>query len=164
MAVLGRSLLECGLIRFHQQRKYVLDILRLLLDVEQLEVDDQLEEPAFSDAVKAYISERLFSHSDRLAQRCLESMGHIKSWLARIADKIAAAQALGQSISASAELETVEYSRLSLLQQHETLGVILCRAVEQRQAEVQDFRMLLDSLKRADKYDALLGELDYLPR
>ena len=83
----------------------------------------------------------------------------IKPWLSRISDKIAAAHTLGQSISTSGELETIEYTRLSLLQQHEALGVILCRAVEQRQAEVDDFKKLRDLLKRADKYDSLLGKL-----
>ncbi|KAL2205083.1 hypothetical protein CC79DRAFT_1293335 [Sarocladium strictum] len=154
IAVLGRSLLECGIIRYHQQRKYVLDILRLLLDMEQL--DDQLEDSALLDALKTYIDESLFHRGGRLADRCLKAMATIKSWLSSIADKLAAAQTLGQRISASAELETIEYSRLSLLQQHEALGVVLCRAIEQRQAEVQDFKTLLESFRKADRYDILL--------
>lgn len=155
IAVLGRSLLECGIIRYHQQRKYVLDILRLLMDMEQL--DDQLEDSALLDALKTYIEESLFHRGGRLADRCLGAMATIKSWLSSIADKLAAAQTLGQRISASAELETIEYSRLSLLQQHEALGVVLCRAIEQRQAEVQDFKTLLESFRKADRYDILLG-------
>jgi nuclear pore complex protein Nup205 len=124
--------------------------------MEQL--DDQFDEPGFLEAVKTYMEERLFSSTDRLATRCLRSMGGIKVWLSRISDKIAAAHTLGQSISTSAELETIEYTRLSLLQQHEALAVILCRAVEQRQAEVDDFKKLMELLKKADRYDSLLGE------
>lgn len=149
-------MLECGIIRFHQQRKYVLDTLRLLLEVEQL--DDEDDGPSPMDAVRTYVSERLFQQNDRLAQRCLRSMGGIKAWLSTIADKLAAVQTLGSNVAASAEVETIEFSRLSLIQQHEALGVILCRAVEQRQAEKEDLTRLLNLLKRAERYDSLLGE------
>lgn len=87
-------------------------------------------------------------------------MAEIKSWLQRLGDKLAAAQTLGQSRdSMSEEMETVEFSRISLIQQHELLGVILCRAVSKRQAETADFMNFVSLLKRADKYDCLLVHL-----
>jgi nuclear pore complex protein Nup205 len=162
IAVLGRSLLECGIIRFHQQRKYALDAFRLLLELGSLdsEIDNpELEEVA--EAIKAYIGARLFtSGSNRLIPRCMSAMGDIKAWLQKIGDKIAAAQTLGQAGAngMSGELETVEFSRVSLVQQHELLGVILCRSIEQQQGTVSDFLDFITTLKKVDKYDTLLGK------
>ncbi|TQV91432.1 hypothetical protein V2A60_008922 [Cordyceps javanica] len=161
-AVLGRSLLECAIIRFHQQRKYALDILRLLFEIYSLESDD--EEPTPLDGVKAYVEARMIQASatgqKRNVPRYMSAMAEIKIWLQKLGDKIAAAQAMGQTKNnMSEEMETVEYSRISLIQQHESLGVILCRAVAKRQAETADFMNFVGVLKRTDKYDYLLVHL-----
>lgn len=152
-SILGRSLIECAIIRHHQQRKYALDILRLFLEFEQLE--DDFEEPAFLEPLKLYVQERIFQSKQRLATRCLKSMEEIRNWLSRVSDRLAASSTLGTSD----ELERWEFSRISLLQQHELLGVILCQAIEQRQASVEDFKELMKTLRKADKYDASLLHL-----
>ena len=162
-SVLGRSLLECGIIRFHQQRKYVLDALRLLLELDGM--DDEVEEASPLEGVRMFVAARLFqagpSGSKRLVPRCMAAMVKIRSWLQRLGDKIAAAQTLSQGTAGglSEEMETVEFSRLSLIQQHEQLGVILCRCIEKRQAEMPDFLDFISILKKADRYDTLLGKL-----
>lgn len=86
-------------------------------------------------------------------------MARIKALLQNLGDKIAAAQTLSQGASAGMheEMETIEFSRLSLIQQHELLAVILCRCIEKRQADVSDFLEFVSLLKKADKYDTLLG-------
>jgi nuclear pore complex protein Nup205 len=160
-SVLGRSLLECAIIRFHQQRKYTLDALRILLELSSM--DDDMEEPGAVEAVKLFVSARLFQSGPRRAKRyvprCMAAMGKIKIWLQKLADKISAAQALSQvkPDQLSEEMETIEFSRVSLIQQHELLGVVLCRFVERRQAEVSDFMDFVATLKKVDKYDNLLG-------
>lgn len=159
-SLLGRPLLECGIIRFHQQRKYALDSLRLLADVANLE--DDLEESGALEPIKAYLSARVFtSGSSRLVPRCMSAISSIRSWLQKIGDKLAAAQALGQygSGGVAGELETIEFSRVSLVQQHELLGVILCRSIEQRQATTEDFVDFISFLKKVDRYDALLSKV-----
>ncbi|KFA75128.1 hypothetical protein S40288_02851 [Stachybotrys chartarum IBT 40288] len=159
-SLLGRPLLECGIIRFHQQRKYALDSLRLLADFANLE--DDLEESGALEPIKAYLSARIFtSGSSRLIPRCMSAISSIRSWLQKIGDKLAAAQALGQygSGGVAGELETIEFSRVSLVQQHELLGVILCRSIEQRQATTSDFVDFISFLKKVDRYDALLIHL-----
>ncbi len=161
-SILGRSLIECAIIRFHQQRKYALDILRLLFEIYTLENDD--EESTALDGVKAYVEARMLQASaagqKRNIPRYMTAMVEIKAWLQSLGDKIAAAQAMGQTKdSMSEEMETVEFSRISLIQQHELLGVILCRAVSKRQAETADFLDLVTVLKRTDKYDCLLVHL-----
>ncbi|OAA76413.1 hypothetical protein LEL_06097 [Akanthomyces lecanii RCEF 1005] len=161
-SILGRSLIECAIIRFHQQRKYALDILRLLFEIYTLENDD--EESTVLDGVKAYVEARMLQASaagqKRNIPRYMTAMVEIKAWLQSLGDKIAAAQAMGQTKdSMSEEMETVEFSRISLIQQHELLGVILCRAVSKRQAETADYLDFVTVLKRTDKYDCLLVHL-----
>lgn len=89
----------------------------------------------------------------------LPVMADIKSWLQALGDKIAAAQTLGQAGPGglSEEAETVEFSRVSLIQQHELLGVIMCGLVTKRQATVKDFEDFMEYLRKLDKYDHLLG-------
>ncbi|KAF5234420.1 hypothetical protein FANTH_12142 [Fusarium anthophilum] len=162
---LGRSLLECAIIRFHQQRKYVLDIVRLLLELEGL--DDDLADTEALESVKLYVAERLLQPSmgadatKRIVPRCMASMKEIKAWLQKIGDKIAAAQTLGQTTTGgiSEQMETIEFSRVSLMQQHELLGVILCRSIEMRQGSTQDFLDFVSVLQKVDRYDALLVHL-----
>ncbi|KAI8662621.1 hypothetical protein NCS56_01066200 [Fusarium sp. Ph1] len=163
-STLGRSLLECAIIRFHQQRKYVLDIVRLLLEIDGL--DEDMADPEALESVKLYVAQRLLQPSmgadasKRIVPRCMASMKEIKAWLQKIGDKIAAAQTLGQSTNGMSEqMETIEFSRVSLIQQHELVGVILCRSVEMRQGSTADFLDFVATLKRMDKYDALLVHL-----
>ncbi|KAM3480717.1 hypothetical protein MY5147_001006 [Beauveria neobassiana] len=162
ISTLGRSLLECGIIRFHQQRKYALDIVRLLFEIDCSESDD--EESTALDGIKSYVEARMLQTSTtgqkRNIPRYMAAMSEIKNSLQRLGDKLAAAQALGQTRdSMSEEMETVEFSRISLIQQHELLGVILCRSISKRQAETADFLNFVGVLKRADKYDCLLVHL-----
>lgn len=161
-STLGRSLIECAIIRFHQQRKYALDILRVLFEIYSLENED--EESTALDGIKAYVEARMLQASatgqKRNVTRYMASMAEIKAWLQKLGDKLAAAQALGQSKDfMSEEMETVEFSRISLIQQHELLGVILCRAVTKRDTQSADFLEFVNILKRADKYDCLLVHL-----
>ncbi|OTA05500.1 hypothetical protein A9Z42_0061410 [Trichoderma parareesei] len=164
VSVMGRSLLECAVIRFHQQRKYVLDSFRLFLELNNMDYDG--EEPSALETIKAYVDTRLLQKtssdaSKRLAPRCLHAMAEIKTWLQRLGEKLTAAQTLGTvpTDELPEELETVEFSRVSLIQQHEALGVILCECVDKGQAETADFLEFISVLKRWDKYDTLLVHL-----
>ncbi|CAH0043313.1 unnamed protein product [Clonostachys solani] len=166
-SLLGRSLLECALIRFHRQRRYVLDILRLMLELESDE--ENLDDPRQDvHPIKIYVGERLFSSGpgsaspgNEIVPRCLATMGNIKAWLQRLGDKITAAQTLGntQNPGLSEEAETVEFSRISLIQQHELLGVILARCVSAHQAKSAHFVEFIETLRKVDKYDYLLIHL-----
>jgi nuclear pore complex protein Nup205 len=166
---LGRSLLECSIIRFHQQRKYALDALRLLLELDSAG-DDIDDDVTSMEAVQIYVAERVFKSGpgikgaeNRLVPRCMTAMQAIKADLLKLGDKIAAAQTLGQGAlnSLSEEAETIEYTRISLVQQHELLAVILCRSVDKHQADRSDFSNFMATLQKVDKYDSLLGMFDY---
>ena len=84
-------------------------------------------------------------------------MGGIKGWLQNLADKVNSTSVLGQGHRVEL-LETIEYQRVSLVQQHESLGVIVLYLVKANYSIVADFEQLLDIVKKADKYDNLLGK------
>ncbi|KAI0128352.1 nucleoporin Nup186/Nup192/Nup205 [Xylariales sp. AK1849] len=150
---LGRSRRECAIIRFHQQRKYLLDCTRLLLELSKLdEVPEEVE-----DWLGSYVTELILGSApgariQRLVPRCMAYMRDIRAWLQRIVDLVASATVLGHAGIAEFR-ETIEFSRVSLVQQHELLSVILCYGIERRLASEQDFTDFLTSLKKVDRYD-----------
>ncbi|KAI6779020.1 nuclear pore complex protein Nup205 [Emericellopsis cladophorae] len=163
LATLGRSLLECGMVRFHQQRKYALDALRVLIEMDVDEELDDLAPNMNSETVRSWVAETFSakpgaSRTTQMVPRCMTAMQSIKAWIQKLSDKVSAAQMLGQSGDGgiSEELETVEFARISLIQQHELLGVLLCWFIEKRQATTQDLTDFMDSLRKLDKYDNTL--------
>ncbi|PKS13291.1 hypothetical protein jhhlp_000062 [Lomentospora prolificans] len=155
--ILGRSLLECSIIRFHQHRKYVLDIIRLLVDLDR---EAETESGPAYDYATQYLREGIFSVKDslRIVPRCMAAMKDARAWIQKLNDKITAAAVLagGQTPQLAGELETVEFSRVSLIQQHELMAIIMCRAIETNLGQEEDFKTLLAELKATDKYDSLL--------
>jgi nuclear pore complex protein Nup205 len=152
----GRSLLTCSIVRFHQRRKELLDCIRLIFELaadvnrEENERDgllhlaDQVVKPQNpSDA------------SSRFVRRCLTSMGDIKSWLHKLAEISSTGSVIGQQSDVA---ETIEYQRVSLVKQHELLGVIVFYLVKQNYTTVADFEFVVDTLKKVDKFDSLLCE------
>lgn len=147
----------------------MLDTVRLLMELSALDndLDDEVAESDVLDVIKMYVAERLLQPargadaSKRIVPRCMATMKELKTWIQKINDKISAAQTLGQIGPGrlSEEMETIEFSRVSLIQQHELLGVILCRAVEARQASEADFKDFVAVLQKLDKYDSLLGKI-----
>lgn len=164
-SALGRSLLECGLIRFHQQRKYLLDCIRLCI---QLAADDELQD-GLQDGFGLFVSQHIYceglpgepapSRDKKIISRCMRSMHEIKMWLQKLSDRLTTAAVVNQASTTSPPevQEMMEFSRISLVQQHELLAVILCSAVEKRTADVLDFEDFLTLLKGLDRYDHLLG-------
>jgi nuclear pore complex protein Nup205 len=166
MEVMDRSLLECGIIRFHQQRKYLLDCMRLCIDLTN---DEDLEEEV-SDVMGEITESLVFGAAvpggqavtpGKFVPRCLAAMADIRGWLQRINEKVATANMMYQSRPAMpSELEeNIEFSRYSLIQQHESLAFILCAAIEKHHSDVTHFKDLLSLLKKTDRYDQMLGKL-----
>jgi nuclear pore complex protein Nup205 len=171
-AASGRSLLECGVIRFHQQRKYQLDCMRLCVLISNDSSDD-LENDELLGAFQEYVSVNIFCEAPQGGQqppsgqkfvaRVLTEMLAVRTWLQRISDSAIAASLLQQGASGrSSELEEViDFSRVSLIQQHELLAVLLSSAIEAGQAEAAHFREFLGVLRKVDKYDHLLGRFNF---
>jgi len=158
----GRSILSCSIIRFHQRRKFLLDSFRLILQQNaELEGNSDQEQN-----LKAYLGQ-IITESIRVqpttkttqnfVTKCISAMGDIRQWLQKILDKVSSASVLGQP-SQQDLVEVMEYQRHSLIKQHELLGVIILYLVKSNNSVVGDAELLLDVLKKADKYDNLLGE------
>ncbi|KAH8910283.1 hypothetical protein BR93DRAFT_950194 [Coniochaeta sp. PMI_546] len=166
MEVMDRSLLECGIIRFHQYRKYLLDCMRLCIDLTN---DDELEDE-IRDMIGEITEAIVFGAAvpggqavtpGKFVPRCLNAMADIKVWLQRITEKIATTNLMYQSrpaIPADFE-EAIEFSRFSLVQQHESLAVILSAAIEKHHSDVTHFKDFFSLLKKTDRYDQMLVHL-----
>jgi nuclear pore complex protein Nup205 len=138
-------------------RKYLLDCFRLVL---QESIDPNIIE-AIRDALQEVIGRVLQKENSTgggpsFVRKCLQNMGEMKSMLQNLTDRLNGASVLGQ-VQRPEFLETFEYQRVSLVQQHESLGIIVHYLVKANYAAPNDFEQLLDVLKRADKYDNLLG-------
>lgn len=154
----GRTLFENGLVRFHQQRRYLLDCIRLCIQIaDDDELDDNLR-----DHFSAYVAQNIYivgtNGATQVVSRCMEAMQGVKAWLQKIADRTTAAGVFHGTDRPPID-EVLEYSRISLLQQHELLALITARAIDKRHAKAEDFRNLLTMLQRLDRYDQLLVHL-----
>jgi nuclear pore complex protein Nup205 len=151
----GRSARTISILRFHQRRKYLLDCLRIIL---QLAGDVDLDETlrgGLQDFVGRIVVAQ--SNSARFLQRCITSMWEIKSWLQRLADKQSTASVLNSGQQGD-DSEMVEFQASNLVGQHELLSVISLYLVKQNFCSQADFDLILETLKKADKYDHLLRE------
>jgi nuclear pore complex protein Nup205 len=165
MDVLDRSLFECGIIRFHTQRQFLLDCMRRCIDITN---DEELDEDT-KDMIGELTEECVFGAAvpggqavtpGKFVPRCMAAMADIRSWLQRITEKINTTNLMYQSRPAiPAEFEeSIEFSRTSLVSQHETLAVILCAAIEKHHSDAKHFKDFFTLLKKTDRYDQMLGK------
>lgn len=158
---LGRTLFESGLVRFHQQRRYLLDCMRLCIQIAN---DDELD-TNLQDVFSAYVAQNIYdagvSGGTKIVSRCMEAMAGVRLWIQRLADRTTAATVFLGTERPPVD-EVFEYSRISLLQQHELLALTLANAVEKRHAKPDDFKALLKNLEKLDRYDQLLGMAPHL--
>jgi nuclear pore complex protein Nup205 len=154
---LGRSAMESSIIRFHQTRKYLLDCLRLVLQTsEDMDAEQQIRE-AFDDVVGRIVqAQERGGQGQKFVPRCLQHMNQIKAQLQDLVDKLNGASVLGQ-VQRPDILDTIEFQRVSLVQQHESLGTIVHFLIKKNHSTSADFEQVLDTLRRFDKYDNLLG-------
>ena len=154
----GQTLETCSIIRYHQRRKALLNCLRLVFTLSDSE---DLQEGA-RDGFHAYITEVTQGEGANkdgksFTQKCLSSMVQIKAWVQTVTARLSTLQmpARGQQ---TAETEVAEYQRVSLVKQHELLGILVLYLDKQHRCSVDDFESILATLKRFDKYDNLLCE------
>ncbi|KAI1771337.1 nucleoporin Nup186/Nup192/Nup205 [Hypoxylon cercidicola] len=166
---LGRPRRECAIIRFHTTRIHLLKCILLLLELSK-EEDELLAEGIADDIgyLGQYVSENILRVSPPGAARtptqsrfvpvCVATMHDIRMWLQKLFELVASAAVLGRTGEAQFQ-ETMEFTYLSLVQQHEFLSVILSYAIEKHVATEQDFVEFLRDLKQVIRYDPLLIHL-----
>ncbi|KAK1756138.1 nucleoporin Nup186/Nup192/Nup205 [Echria macrotheca] len=163
--VYGRPLWACGVMRFHQERRFLLDCMRLMIEIAG---DEDLEDgmrDAFGDmvALTVYqIGAPGTDTKDKFPIRCMDAMVSVRQTLQAIGQRMTAKSLLAQASLLSKigeDAEVYEFARVSLVEQHELLAVILSSAVEAQLTTIDEFKDLIEWLKRADKYDHLLIHL-----
>ncbi|KAI1417662.1 nucleoporin Nup186/Nup192/Nup205 [Hypoxylon sp. FL1857] len=162
--ILGRPRKECAIIRFHEQRNFLLNCMLLLLQLAK-EEGELLNEDDGDDLgnLGPYVSENILRENlpgitnppsqPRFVPTCMGTMHDIRVWLQRLSEQVTSAAVLGRAGEAQFQ-ETVELTFVSLTQQHELLSVILCYAIEKNGADEGDFIDFLRVLKQATRYDS----------
>ncbi|KAK4192033.1 nucleoporin Nup186/Nup192/Nup205 [Podospora australis] len=160
----SRPLGECGLIRFHQERRYLLDCMRLCIEISD---DEDLDEN-IKAVFESIVEEKIFgvvtggaplAPTQKIIPRCMEAMRSVKAMLQTIYERATARQMLEQAKLLRPENETFEFSHQSLVEQHECLAFILHAAVEKQQADANDFKRFLEVLRKVERYDQFLVHL-----
>lgn len=163
----SRPLWECAIIRFHQERKYLLDCMRLMVEIAS---DEDLD-PGLQDGFGLIAQEKVFgipppgsgapANGKKAVARIMEALQNVRTMVQGMAEKATARSLLQNAalVGAPENQETLDFSRSSLVEQHECLAAILHAAVEKRHVTVNDFQDFLKTLKRVDRYDHFLSML-----
>ncbi|KAI1074456.1 nucleoporin Nup186/Nup192/Nup205 [Whalleya microplaca] len=166
---LGRSRKECAIIRFHQYRKYLLNCMLLLLELSK-EEEELLDQDNGDDLgyLSQYVDVNILRGTPpdptdhkplpRFVPACVATMHDIRVWLRRLSEQVTSASVLGRADELQFQ-ETVEFTHISLIQQHELLSVILCYAIEKRKADQQDFVDFIRIFRQATRYDTSIAHL-----
>jgi nuclear pore complex protein Nup205 len=158
---LDRTPLITAIMQFHERRHFLLECLRLIFqesfDVEREEIQQLMQNTV------AHILETksgTFRNASLFARKCLSSMEDTEKWLSLLGEQVQKASIVGQAEDVDI-MEAIEYQRSSLGQQHESLGAILCYLFKGNFTSSEDFRLLLDRVRKLERFDMLL--VHYLP-
>ncbi|KAL4891288.1 nucleoporin Nup186/Nup192/Nup205 [Aspergillus ambiguus] len=159
--MLDRPPLIAAIMRFHERRHFLLEALRLILQ-ESFEVEHEFAQDIMQDMVAfvVEIKDGPLRNASLYARKCMKSMEDIEQWLSLLAEQIQKASIVGQ-VDDTDIMEAIEYQRISLLQQHESLGAILCYLFKGPYTSSEDLRVLLNRLRKLDRFDGLL--VHYIP-
>ncbi|KAI1393831.1 nucleoporin Nup186/Nup192/Nup205 [Hypoxylon trugodes] len=160
----ARSRQECAILRFHRERNFLLDCMVLLLELSK-EEDELLAEDVGDDLgmLSQYVGANILhmnipgvtntSSKPRFIPTCMTTMHDIRTWLQRLSEQAASAAVLGRATEAQFQ-EIMEFTYVTLTQQHERLAVMLCYAIEKHVAVESDFIEFIRLVKQATKYDS----------
>jgi nuclear pore complex protein Nup205 len=164
---LGRPRKECAIIRFHQQRKYLLSCMLLLLELQK-EEDDLMADDVGDGLGRLgpYINRYILRDGgpgapkakERFVPACTAALANTRAWLQKLSERASGAAMRGLATQLQLQ-ETYEFSHISLMQQHELLAVILCYAIERHMANEPDFILFLKDFAGSTRYDYAIGEL-----
>ncbi|KAF2138835.1 uncharacterized protein K452DRAFT_320940 [Aplosporella prunicola CBS 121167] len=160
---LDRSLFTASVIRFHKRRQFLLECLRLVLkQSHDPEANEQLATHFGSYALKVLGigADHRLENGYAYWQKCLASMGDIERWLQQLADSALAGSVVGKAHT-SEDMEILDFQRVSLTRQHESLAAICTSLIKAGYSSIDNFRGLLGTLKSLDKHDVVL--IHYVP-
>ncbi|KAJ5424195.1 Protein of unknown function DUF3414 [Penicillium cf. griseofulvum] len=158
---LDRPPLIAAIITFHERRLFTLECLRLIFR-ESREIEHETTQPIMHETL-AHVLEIKNSplrNASLFARKALSSMADIQKWLSLLGDQVQKASVVGQENDRDI-MEAIDYQRVSLQQQHESLGAILFYMFKGTYTSCEDFRILVSQLKNIDRFDGLL--FHYIP-
>lgn len=160
--VLNRSVHESAIIDFHERRQFLLECLRLVLKQStDVDSDEDIRQCCLEIVALVLNTKDGPARNGSLYMRkCLSAMAGLERWLLNLAEKVQSASILEQ-VETSDVAEIITFQRISIRQQHESLGAIVCLLIRANHTSLEDFYILLDTLRKLDKYDVIL--VHYIP-
>lgn len=158
---LDRTPLITAVMQFHERRHFLLECLRLIFR-ESFEVERELTQELMQETVAHIleIKDGPLRNGSLFARKVMNSMEDIEKWLSLLGEQVHKASVVGQAEDPDV-MEAIEYQRTSLGQQHESLGAILCYLFKRNFTSSEDLRLLLDRLRKFERFDMLL--VHYIP-
>lgn len=159
--VLDRRPLIASIMLFHERRQFLLECLRLIL-CESFEVEREITQEIMQDTMASILEIKgaPLRNASLYARKCMESMEDIEKWLVLLGEQTQKASIVGQAGDPDI-MEAIDFQRISLLQQHESLGAILCYLFKGPYTSSEELRLHLNRLRKLDKFDSLL--VHYIP-
>ncbi|KAL4802066.1 nucleoporin Nup186/Nup192/Nup205 [Aspergillus unguis] len=158
---LDRPPVIAAITKFHQRRNFLLESLRLIFQ-ESFEVEREATQELMQDMLAhvTEIKDGQLRNASLYTRKCLNSMEEIETWLLLLNEQVQKVSLVGSSEDRDI-MEAIEHQRGSLLQQHESLGAIVCYLFKGPYTSPEDLRILLNRLRKLDRFDAIL--VHYVP-
>jgi nuclear pore complex protein Nup205 len=157
---LDRTPLIAAIMQFHEHRHFLLECLRLIFQ-ESFNVEREDLQGTMQTTIGLILqTSKGLNHAFDFTKKCLSAMEEIERWLSLIGDQVQKVSVVGQADDADI-MEAIEYQRSSLSQQHESLGVIVCYLFKGTYPSSEDFRQLLNRVRKLERFDMLL--VHYVP-
>lgn len=159
--VLDRSPLIAAIMLFHERRQFLLECLRIIL-CESFEVEREMTQEMMQEMLASVLEIKgaPLRNASLFARKCMDSMEDIEKWLVLLGEQTQKASIVGQAGDPDI-MEAIDFQRISLLQQHESLGAILCYLFKGPYTSSEELRVLLNHIRKLDRFDGLL--VHYIP-
>ncbi|KAJ5325647.1 uncharacterized protein N7506_008749 [Penicillium brevicompactum] len=158
---MDRPPLIAAIISFHERRLFTLECLRLIFK-ESNEIEHVSTQGIMHETL-SYVLEiknSSLQNASLFARKALNSMADIGKWITLLGDQVQKATLVGQDNDRDV-MEAIEFQRVSLQQQHESLGAVLFYMFKGTYTSPEDFRALIQQLKPLDRFDGQL--FNYIP-
>ena len=160
--MLDRPPLIAAIMKFHERRLFLVEALRLIFQESSFEVEKEMTQELMQEVV-AYILEiknAPLRNASLFARKIMSAMEDIEKTLALLSEQVQKASIVGQASDPDV-MEGIEHQRISLVQQHESLGATLCYMFKGPYTSPEEIRHLLNRLRKLDRFDNLL--IHYIP-
>ena len=159
---LNKPNVASAIIYFHECRYYLLECLRLLLKQSIDLVFDEVVRDISGQLIRLILETKdgPARNGSLYTQKCFGAMAEIEKALQVLGDRHQGVMALGQTSTPEYD-EIFEFLRLSLGQQHESVGAIVNQLIRANHTGIEDFYKLLELLPNLDKWNSIT--VHYVP-